>query len=193
MITVDGLNFDEKRQRERRHCCGCRLPVALVHELRERTREKTNWKRVNRKKKRETKYSLQIVSLPPVRFLSFSSAAASIFVESKLRPIPISTQPQWSRPRLAYLLFGSARDGGLLQRTLQSLYHPHNQYVVHLDAESSAKEHLDLHNYVKMHPIFGKFKNVRMITKANLVTYCGQYTACGCHFAEGRRGLGLVY
>ncbi|CAI9758635.1 unnamed protein product [Fraxinus pennsylvanica] len=108
--------------------------------------------------------------LPLQRYYS-SSAAASIFVESKLRPIPISTLPP--APRLAYLISGSAGDGGMLRRTLQALYHPRNQYVVHLDAESSAEERLDLHNYVKTQPIFGKFKNVRMITKANLVTYRG--------------------
>ncbi|CAA2987885.1 beta-glucuronosyltransferase 14B-like [Olea europaea subsp. europaea] len=108
--------------------------------------------------------------LPLQRYYS-SSTAASIFVESKLRPIPISTLPP--PPRLAYLISGSAGDGGMLRRTLQALYHPHNQYVVHLDAESSAQERLDLHSYVKTHPIFGKFKNVRMITKANLVTYRG--------------------
>ncbi|CAA3005821.1 beta-glucuronosyltransferase 14B-like [Olea europaea subsp. europaea] len=108
--------------------------------------------------------------LPLQRYYS-SATAASIFVESKLHPVPISILPP--PPRLAYLISGSAGDGGMLRRTLQALYHPHNQYVVHLDAESSAEERLDLHNYVKTQPIFGKFKNVRMITKANLVTYRG--------------------
>ncbi|CAA3002931.1 beta-glucuronosyltransferase 14B-like [Olea europaea subsp. europaea] len=67
----------------------------------------------------------------------------------------------------------STRDGGMLRRTLQALYHPYNQYVVHLDAESSAEACFNLQNYVKTYPIFGKLKNVRMITKANLVTYSG--------------------
>ncbi|CAI9780652.1 unnamed protein product [Fraxinus pennsylvanica] len=110
------------------------------------------------------------------RYFSSSSAATtttttSIFVESKLRPIPISSLP--SLPRLAYLISGSAGDGAMLRRTLQALYHPYNQYVVHLDAESTAEERLNMYNYVKTHPVFGKFKNVRMITKANLVTYRG--------------------
>ncbi|KAL2532141.1 Core-2/I-branching beta-1 [Abeliophyllum distichum] len=69
-----------------------------------------------------------------------AAAAASIFVESKLRPIPISSLPP--PPRLAYLISGSAGDGAMLHRTLQALYHP-------------------------VQP------NVRMITKANLVTYRG--------------------
>lgn len=61
----------------------------------------------------------------------------------------------------------------MLRRTLEALYHPNNQYVVHLDAESSAEERLDLYNYVDAHLVFRRFKNVRTITKANLVTYRG--------------------
>ena len=54
-----------------------------------------------------------------------------------------------------------------------ALYHPHNQYVVHLDLESPHQERLDLQNFVKDHLIFQKFGNVRMITNANMVTYMG--------------------
>lgn len=54
-----------------------------------------------------------------------------------------------------------------------ALYHPNNQYVVHLDAESSTEERMDLQIFVNDHPIFSKFSNVVMITKANLVTYRG--------------------
>ncbi|KAI3699192.1 hypothetical protein L2E82_43307 [Cichorium intybus] len=41
--------------------------------------------------------------------------------------------------------------------------------IHHLDAESSPEEQLELHEFVKNHPIFVKFGNVVMITKANLV------------------------
>ncbi|KAM6553332.1 hypothetical protein CsatB_014094 [Cannabis sativa] len=61
----------------------------------------------------------------------------------------------------------------MLKRTLEALYHPRNSYVVHLDLESPPQERLDLQNYVNDHPTFKKFGNVRMITKANLVTYRG--------------------
>lgn len=108
--------------------------------------------------------------LPLYRYYS-SYSSANVFIESKLKPLPISTVPP--PPRFAYLVSGSAGDGNMLKRTLQALYHPNNQYVVHLDAESSPEERLDLHNFVINHPIFIKFKNVRMITKANLVTYRG--------------------
>ncbi|VFQ58532.1 unnamed protein product [Cuscuta campestris] len=100
-----------------------------------------------------------------------SASAASVFIESKLRPLGVSTLPP--PPRIAYLISGSAGDGTMLKRTLQALYHPNNQYVVHLDAESSPEERLDLSNYVRDQPIFSAVRNVRMISKANLVTYRG--------------------
>ncbi|RVW79387.1 Beta-glucuronosyltransferase GlcAT14B [Vitis vinifera] len=43
-----------------------------------------------------------------------------------------------------------------LWRTLQVLYHPLNQYVVHLDLESPAEERLDLAARVEKDPIFSK-------------------------------------
>ncbi|MBA0766789.1 hypothetical protein Gotri_015795 [Gossypium trilobum] len=61
----------------------------------------------------------------------------------------------------------------MLKRTLLALYHPLNQYVVHLDREASSEERLDLEKFVKDHPVFNKVGNVRMIVKANLVTYRG--------------------
>ncbi|XP_073278811.1 beta-glucuronosyltransferase GlcAT14B-like [Primulina huaijiensis] len=109
--------------------------------------------------------------LLPLRRYYSPMSVSSIFIESKLHPLPVSTLPP--PPRLAYLISGSAGDGGMLRRTLQALYHPNNQYVVHLDAESSPEERLDLQNYVETHFVFRRFNNVRMITKANLVTYRG--------------------
>lgn len=61
----------------------------------------------------------------------------------------------------------------MLKRTLEALYHPINQYVLHLDLESPPEERLDLQKYVLNHPIFKKFGNVKVIAKANLVTYRG--------------------
>lgn len=48
-----------------------------------------------------------------------------------------------------------------------------NQYVVHLDLESPENERRDLKEAVDAHPLFRRVGNVRMITKANLVTYRG--------------------
>lgn len=108
---------------------------------------------------------------PLLPFYRSISASSSVFVESKLHPLPVSYLPP--PPRFAYLISGSNGDGNMLKRTLQALYHPRNRYVVHLDLESPPEERLDLQNYVKNDPTFVKFDNVRMITKANLVTYRG--------------------
>ncbi|KAF5179662.1 Beta-glucuronosyltransferase glcat14b [Thalictrum thalictroides] len=100
-----------------------------------------------------------------------STINSAIFVESKLRSLPISSLPP--PPRFAYLISGSIGDGEMLRRTLQALYHPINHYVVHLDLESTPKERKDLQEFVTNHPVFKAVGNVRMITKANLVTYRG--------------------
>lgn len=94
-----------------------------------------------------------------------------VFVESKLHVSP--TQPFSRIPRLAYLISGSSGDGESLKRTLKALYHPLNQYVVHLDLEASVEERLELVNFVKNEALFVKVGNVRVIVRSNLVTYRG--------------------
>lgn len=107
----------------------------------------------------------------PVLLSGSGSSSSSSFVESKIKPKPISSLP--SLPRFAYLISGSAGDGKSLLRTLLALYHPNNRYVVHLDRESSHEEREELHGYIRNSSLFGRFKNVHMIQKANLVTYRG--------------------
>lgn len=46
-------------------------------------------------------------------------------------------------------------------------------YVVHLDLEASPQERADLVNFVEGHQIFQRFGNVKVIKKANLITYRG--------------------
>lgn len=105
--------------------------------------------------------------------LSVYGLRSSVFVESKINPLSVSVTPPPPPPRLAYLISGSSGDGQMLKRTLMALYHPNNQYVVHLDRESSAEERLDLSAFVANQTLFGRFRNVRMIVKANFVTYRG--------------------
>lgn len=76
-------------------------------------------------------------------------------------------------PRLAYLVSGSKGDLERLWRTLQALYHPRNQYVIHLDLESPVGERAELARRVEEEPVFAAVGNVEMITKANMVTYTG--------------------
>ncbi|GAB2284513.1 hypothetical protein Dimus_018967 [Dionaea muscipula] len=81
--------------------------------------------------------------------------------------------PEPALPRFAYLISGSKGDLDKLWRTLGSVYHPLNQYVVHLDLESSLEERSELASRVDKEPIFSKTGNVYVITNANMVTYRG--------------------
>ncbi|RRT51028.1 hypothetical protein B296_00051355 [Ensete ventricosum] len=85
-------------------------------------------------------------------------------------------------PRIAYLLTGTKGDSQRMRRTLQAIYHPRNQYVLHLDLEAPPKERIDLAMYVRGDPLFSEVENVRVIAKANLVTYKGPtMIACTLH------------
>ncbi|KAJ8560968.1 hypothetical protein K7X08_027158 [Anisodus acutangulus] len=95
----------------------------------------------------------------------------STFVESKLKTSP--TRANSTIPKLAYLISGSIGDGERIKRTLKALYHPLNQYVLHLDLETSEEERNELVKFVKIEPTFVKIGNVRVIERSNLVTYRG--------------------
>jgi protein xylosyltransferase len=113
--------------------------------------------------------------------LSFSplpsaASAEPLFVEAKLRQHhqQIRTaRPHRAVPRIAYLVSGSAGDGVALRRTLRALYHPGNRYVVHLDLEAPAAERAELAAAVRADPVYSRFRNVKVVTRANLVTYRG--------------------
>ncbi|CAH8374548.1 unnamed protein product [Eruca vesicaria subsp. sativa] len=104
--------------------------------------------------------------------LSPSNETNVEFVESKTNN-HTSPPPVQSSPRFGYLVSGSKGDLESLWRVLRALYHPRNQYVVHLDLESPAEERIELAKRVKEDPVFNNVGNVHMITKANLVTYRG--------------------
>ncbi|MED6144737.1 Beta-glucuronosyltransferase GlcAT14A, variant 2 [Stylosanthes scabra] len=102
-----------------------------------------------------------------------ASITRSLFVESKLHSLPIPPTSDSVPPRLAYLISGSKGDAQALTRTLLALYHPRNRYVVHLDREASEQERRELRRNLTAHALFMRFGNVRIISKANLITYRG--------------------
>ncbi|KDO80270.1 hypothetical protein CISIN_1g014438mg [Citrus sinensis] len=73
------------------------------------------------------------------------------FVEQQLQVVSTSSE---KIPRLAYLISGSTGDGESLKRTLKALYHPRNQYAVHLDLEAPVEERLELARFVESEPLF---------------------------------------
>jgi hypothetical protein len=98
-----------------------------------------------------------------------SRAAGANHSQSSQPPPP----PGAGVPRLAYLISGSKGDLDRLWRALHALYHPRNQYVVHLDREAPVAERLELAARVANATVFRRAGNVHVIRRANMVTYRG--------------------
>ncbi|OIW08391.1 hypothetical protein TanjilG_03067 [Lupinus angustifolius] len=108
-----------------------------------------------------------------VVLLNRSEDSSGYFVESELeRPLNAGVM-KTKAPRFAYLISGTKGDSHRMMRTLEAVYHPRNQYILHLDLEAPPRERLELANAVKADPIFHKVENVRVMSQSNLVTYKG--------------------
>ncbi|XP_011045463.1 PREDICTED: xylosyltransferase 1-like [Populus euphratica] len=100
--------------------------------------------------------------------------SSGYFVESDLKKwFDRSRYSELEPPRLAYLISGTKGDSQRMMRTLQAVYHPRNQYILHLDLEAPPRERLMLGGYVKNDPTFQEVGNVRVMAQSNLVTYKG--------------------
>ncbi|KAG2546752.1 hypothetical protein PVAP13_9KG043614 [Panicum virgatum] len=121
--------------------------------------------------------------LPSSSSRFFLSPAARPTSSSPRQPPPLFVESALSRaappaaaslpPRFAYLISGSVGDAGMMRRCLLALYHPRNRYVLHLDAEAPDADRAGLAAFVAAHPVLSAAGNVRVIEKANLVTYRG--------------------
>lgn len=112
----------------------------------------------------------------PFDIISFakSEGASGYFVESDLkRSLERDEDSEMGLPRLAYLISGTKGDSHRMMRTLQAVFHPRNQYVLHLDLEAPPRERLELAAAVKADPTFREVDNVRVMAQSNLVTYKG--------------------
>ncbi|PHU12302.1 hypothetical protein BC332_19232 [Capsicum chinense] len=95
------------------------------------------------------------------------------FVESDFKSFQSNGFSKNEPPRFAYLISGTKGDSHRMMRTLQAVYHPRNQYILHMDLEAPPKERLNLTMSVKNDPTFRKVENVRVMSQSNLVTYKG--------------------
>lgn len=86
---------------------------------------------------------------------------------------PSLTDGMPAAPRLAYLISGSDGDGKRIKRLLRAVYHPRNQYLLHLDGAARHAERTSLGFYVESVPVFAAVGNVNVIGKADFVTYKG--------------------
>ncbi|CAI0460903.1 unnamed protein product [Linum tenue] len=106
--------------------------------------------------------------------VSRSEGSSDYFVESELKlRMNASMGSKLDAPRLAYLISGTKGDSHRMMRTLQAVYHPRNQYILHLDLEAPPRERLELGASVKSDPTFAEVGNVRVMVQSNLVTYRG--------------------
>ncbi|CAL1373945.1 unnamed protein product [Linum trigynum] len=77
----------------------------------------------------------------------------------------IPTKGHGFPPVLAFWIFGSTGDTNRMSRLLKAIYHPRNQYLMELDAESSDGELADLAMWVDSQSVFGTFGNVNVVGK----------------------------
>ncbi|KAI5660783.1 hypothetical protein M9H77_20106 [Catharanthus roseus] len=118
-------------------------------------------------------YGQEQVELDIVSFAK-SEESSDYFVESDLRRSSESNGDYYPEPpRFAYLISGTKGDSQRMMRTLQAVYHPRNQYILHMDLEAPPRERLDLTMSVKNDPTFREVENVRVMAQSNLVTYKG--------------------
>lgn len=123
-----------------------------------------------------------LLSLDIISFTSVDESEVYSIDSDLKKPLEEDSVLAPELPRLAYLITGTKGDSVRMRRTLQAIYHPRNQYILHLDLEAPPRERIDLAMYVKSDPVFSEMENVRVIAKANLVTYKGPtMVACTLH------------
>lgn len=76
-------------------------------------------------------------------------------------------------PVLAYWIFGTSGDSKRMLRLLKAIYHPRNQYLLQLDAESSDYERADLLISVQSESVFRAFGNVNVVGKSYAINQMG--------------------
>eukprot|EP00850_Spirogloea_muscicola_P016856 SM000140S00605 [mRNA] locus=s140:104566:107181:- [translate_table: standard] len=60
-----------------------------------------------------------------------------------------------------------------MRRLMLALYHPRNEYVLHLEKEAGTAERIELARFVRLDPVISVAGNVHMVARANLVSYRG--------------------
>ncbi|XP_074312100.1 beta-glucuronosyltransferase GlcAT14C [Silene latifolia] len=99
---------------------------------------------------------------------------STLILHRRKPPTNNSTQHSLPQlPRFAYLISGSRGEADQVKRLLQSVYHPRNYYLLHLDLHASDQERLQLAKYAKSEAAFRHFRNVMVVGKADLITSKG--------------------
>ncbi|XP_076891855.1 beta-glucuronosyltransferase GlcAT14A-like [Bidens hawaiensis] len=81
-----------------------------------------------------------------------------------------TTTNKTTPPTIAYFISGSSNSSNRIIRLLLSIYHPRNQYLLHLDRSASQKERDFLALQVQSVAVIWAAQNVNVIGKADIVT-----------------------
>ncbi|KAJ4826384.1 hypothetical protein Tsubulata_026126 [Turnera subulata] len=103
-----------------------------------------------------------------------NQSSSAIPSESFHQPsVTVPSKGQDNPPVLAYWIFGSNGDGKRMLRLLKAIYHPRNQYLLQLDAESSDYEREYMVSSVQSESVFRAFGNVNVVGKSYAVNQMG--------------------
>ncbi|KAG6601843.1 Beta-glucuronosyltransferase GlcAT14A [Cucurbita argyrosperma subsp. argyrosperma] len=102
--------------------------------------------------------------------LLFSSISA--FSSPRSIPSIVHHGPPYP-PAFAYYISGGRGDKDRIFRLLLAVYHPRNRYLLHLAADASNDERLQLAVAVKSVPAIRAFENVDVVGKPDRISYMG--------------------
>ncbi|XP_002515811.3 beta-glucuronosyltransferase GlcAT14A [Ricinus communis] len=87
--------------------------------------------------------------------------------------VPVPSKGHGFPPILAYWICGTSGDSNRMLRLLKSIYHPRNQYLLQLDAESSASERAELVVSIQSEALFRAFGNVNVVGRSYAINKLG--------------------
>lgn len=104
-----------------------------------------------------------------------SSSRRSIDAQAQPDPFLFPSRPAFpskipshpAPPSIAYLISGSAGDAARIVRLLHAVYHPKNQYLLHLDRSATQAERDGLAVTIESVPVFRAARNVDVIGRAD--------------------------
>ncbi|KAF8395065.1 hypothetical protein HHK36_019005 [Tetracentron sinense] len=113
--------------------------------------------------------------------LSISLCTLLLFLPSRISPnrprsfsrVVDLENPFPPPPKIAYFITGSNGDGPRILRLLHAVYHPRNQYLLHLDRAASQQQRENLAVAIQSVETFTAADNVNAVGKADAVNYGG--------------------
>ncbi|KAJ8760031.1 hypothetical protein K2173_010887 [Erythroxylum novogranatense] len=113
-----------------------------------------------------------LMAIPRSWFLDKFSITTTT-IEIIQSPLILPSKGQGFPPVLAYWISGTDGDSTRILRLLKAIYHPRNQYLLHLDSEASEQERGDLVLLVESESTFRAFGNVNVVGRSYAINQMG--------------------